>query len=388
MKQMIYTLACLLLLASCKSVQEFVDRGDYDGAIAFAAKKLHGQKKRKTKHVQGLEEAFRKVTERDLRLMDRLKSNDQNWDEVYQIASNMDRRQEIIRPFLPLVSKDGYAAHFKFVKTAELMVEAANRAAEIHYLEAQKLLEGAESGDKFAARKAFNHLQDIEQYFSSYENKTALMKKAHNLGKNRIELVMWNDADVIIPAAFEERVLELNLYGLNSFWEEYYFDPATDFPMDYKVILEIDDMQVSPEYEKETHHIDTKEVKDGFEYVFDKNGNVKKDSLGNDIKTPRYINVSAEVLELYRNKAARVSGMFRVISLKDSHQTYSAPIQVEAVFDSYSSRFFGDRRALCDRTINTLRSYPEPFPSDYDLTLQAADELKEIFKRELRSGWL
>ena len=48
MKWILYTFTLLIVISSCKSVQELVDKGDYDGAIYLAAKKLHGKKNKKT----------------------------------------------------------------------------------------------------------------------------------------------------------------------------------------------------------------------------------------------------------------------------------------------------------------------------------------------------
>ena len=63
MKTILYTttITFIILFTACTSVQELVDRGQYDDAIYLAVEKLAGQKKRKTKHVKALESAFEKV---------------------------------------------------------------------------------------------------------------------------------------------------------------------------------------------------------------------------------------------------------------------------------------------------------------------------------------
>ena len=47
-----------------------------------------------------------------------------------------------------------------------------------------------------------------------------------------------------------------------------------------------------------------KNIKDGFTYVLDTNGNVMKDSLGNDIKVDKIVKISAKKIEFEQTKSA------------------------------------------------------------------------------------
>ena len=69
MKHLLYTLAIgtlTILMYGCADIQKLVDEGNYDAAIDKAARKLSGKKNKKTKYVKGLEQAFAKVSARDL----------------------------------------------------------------------------------------------------------------------------------------------------------------------------------------------------------------------------------------------------------------------------------------------------------------------------------
>lgn len=386
MKKILFFLSATILLASCKSVQKLVDKGDYDGAIELAANKLHGQKNRKTKHVKGLETAFAKVTKRDMEYIQFLKDQkrDENWDEIYDRLQVINARQHKISPFLPLVSKDGYVSHFKFVRVVPMIIEAEDNAIAFHYAFALGELDKAEKGDKLAARRAHGSLLDIERYRSIYSDKDVLKQKALLLGKTRILVKSQNLTNAYLPAGFEEELTRVNVADLNTRWTEYTTLKDDAYFYDIHAELRIETVDVSPEREKERIYRDQKEVKDGVEYVYDNNGNVQKDTLGNDITTDRYVTLTAEVIELCRQKAAYVKGHFVVTDILTGDILDRRPVATEAIFESYSSRVNGDRRALGGNTRKRLGRNLEPFPSDFELIWEAAEEVKHIVKSELR----
>lgn len=386
MKKLLYTFIGLLLLASCTSVQELVDKGDYDGAIELAAKKLNGEKNRKTKYVQALETAFEKITLQDLDQIDYLKSHNNalNWDRVYNIAKTMERRQNKIKPFLPLVSKDGYVAHFKFVKTGSLMNEAAEKASALYYSQANALMSQARNGDKSAARDAFNTLDKIGKYDINYMETHVLSQEAHKLGMDHIKVVLVNNSRQILPREFEEDVLSLDVNRLNDLWRTYYVDARnTNINYDYRAVIDIDDIDISPEREYVNRYEEVREIEDGYEYVLDEKGNVKKDTLGNDIKQKKYINIRAWVTEISREKRATVRGFLRVFDIKDESTLDAFPVEVEMVFDSQSARCEGDRRALTSNSRGLVDRNLDPFPRDEQMILDAATEVKRIISNRL-----
>ena len=386
MKWMIYTLLILMTISSCKSVQKLVDQGEYDEAIFLAAERLHGKKNKKTKHVKGLEKAFAKVNAQDMDYINSLRADlyPERWDEVYQVLSQIDARQHKINPFLPLISKDGYIAHFDMIDVSPMLTQAAEDASSFHYARASGLLIELDHNRKSDATEAYKALQRIDRYFHNYENKEALKDTAHHYGMTRVLLESRNASDVIMPADLEDELLSINLADLNSFWTGFYIRPPETAPLDYRAIIEIDELEVSPERESETIYVDTREVQDGFTYILDQEGNVAKDTLGNDIKEDRYVDIRAEVYELTREKAAFVKGSLKIIDLNKDQVIDHFPIASEAIFSSYASRYSGDERALASRTRNRLRSAPERFPADEALIWQAAEDVKLNMAQYLR----
>lgn len=383
---MIFYLAAFLFLTSCTSIEKLVEKGEYDRALEVAVKKLQGKKNKKTKHVRGLEDAFKKLNERDLAAASRLIDQDrsENWGDLFTIYSRIEARQEVIEPLLPLRSKDGYKAKFKFVRTAKLIDEAANYAAEHDYNKATKLLERGKKGDKDAAQHAYYLLNGIDIYVRNYKNTYDLMDEAEYFGQTRVEVIMKNVAPVILPAGFEREVLSINTRDLNDKWTKYYLGGSKNEEMDLQAILVIKNLDVSPEREIVTIHNNERQIKDGFEYVLDDKGNVKKDTSGNDIKVDRFISVRASVTEVNRTKSAIITGQVHFRDLHTGERFKTEHVNVVANFEDISCSFTGDKRAIDDDWRPHLGSYPSPFPTDFALTMDVAENLKYELKKKIK----
>jgi len=387
MKNLIVFMTILIFATSCSSVRKMVDKGEYDEAIAYSVRKLQGKKKKKKKYVEALEKAFAKVTQRDMNRIAFVKEQkDGNyWGEIFDIVTNMDERQKTIEPLLPLISEDGYQAKFNFVRVEPLLIESEKEAVDYLYNIAQRLLQDGKNGDKIAARKAFEALDEINKYKSIYKDVVKLKQIAYYLGQDNVLIDVKNNSSVVLPRDFYRDVKNINTQDLNQMWLKFYTKeekPMDEF--DYIVDLNINKIIISPEREKEREYEETKKVKDGFTYLYDKDGNVKKDSLGNDLKEERYTIAKAKVFELFRNKVAVVRGDIIIKDLNRKTNYKSVPVNVDAAFESYASRFEGDERALSTETKNRLRKYPEPFPPNGELLMMAVDDLKNILLREIK----
>ncbi|MEN0005182.1 MAG: hypothetical protein AAF798_13605 [Bacteroidota bacterium] len=374
-------------LAACSSPQDLLEQGDYDRAVYLAIDKLAGKKKR-AKHVQALEEAFAKATQRNLYQIERLKMENQaaNWERIYDLYVTMRKRQDAVRPLLPLVDQDGVQASFKFVRTDQLELDARRKAADFHYVDAQNLLRQAESGDRQAARAAYIKLEKVERLERNYKNIRTLEQLALNLGNTRIFLHLQNDAPTILPASFERELLSFSLQDLNSNWQTFSTRNDPEQPPHYEVVVRFTNIAVSPESIREREFEESREIEDGFNYVLDEKGNVMKDTLGNDIKVPNTVLVRAQILESLQQKSANLSGVVEIMDKVNGSLLHREPISVNTVFENYASTFRGDKRALTQETKRYIGNQPVPFPTDADMLLLAADELKPIVRNFLRNN--
>lgn len=376
-----------LFFGACRSAQKYVESGDYDGAISYCVQKLRGKAKKKTELVQGLERAFQKAQARDLLIARHLadESRPENWEKVNALHRKIRDRQNKISPLLPLVSKDGYRAQFEFVSIEKLEAESREKAADYLYSRAEALLDEADRGDRQAAREAYQLLEDLgHRYYRSYKNKDQLMQDARTLGTTHILFEIKNQSDQLLPRAFQDRVLSLGTYDLNSEWKAFHFRSEPDVPVDYRVVFNIRRVDISPERVNERIYTDEKEIEDGWEYVLDDRGNVKKDTAGNDIKVPRYIRIRADVLETRQTKAARLTGTLDIIDAARNTRLDSREMSTEILFEHFASTFRGDPRALSQASRNCIGNRPVPFPADEDMLVQAADRLKPELRDELR----
>ncbi|MCI5082092.1 MAG: hypothetical protein MRY78_10375 [Saprospiraceae bacterium] len=373
------------LLFSCTSVKDLVEEGQYDRAIEVAVKKLAGKKKKKAEHVMGLELAFQKITARDMRQVEILKRENRpdNWPKIHNIYQKINRRQQLIEPLLPLVDEDGVQANFRFVRTDQLMVESKRKSAEHYYAKGIEFLRQAETGDKVAARRAYDQFVNVERYYRSFKDKDQLKRKAHDLGTIHILFRMRNEAPVVLPSAFEQAILSLDISDLDDHWKVFHLKNNAAIDFDYEVVMKITNIEVTPSVVKEREYREEKEIQDGFDYVLDQNGNVMKDTLGNDIKVERYVKVQAFILETYQQKAANVTGRLEFYDAQNGRLMKRENLAADAIFENYAATFDGDRRALSKQTKRRIGNRPVPFPTNEALLFDAAQSLRPLIKDKI-----
>ncbi|GAB4249754.1 MAG: hypothetical protein Kow0027_12730 [Saprospiraceae bacterium] len=379
-----------ILLVSCGNPMKMLEKGQYDPAIYASVKKLAGKKKKKAKYVKALEQAFERATMKDMREIEMLKreGREENWVEINNIVKRIKKRQRAIEPLLPLIDQHGYKASFKFVKVEELEIEAKAKAADYYYNEGRRLLALAERGDKNAAREAYKMFQKLDYYYDRYKDEDKLMQRALDLGTTYVLFDVQNHSNVLMPREFDRELRRINLSDLQRKWRQVHSKPVKGIEYDYTATLYITQIVVSPETFKEREYIDDKTIEEGWEYVLDENGNVRKDSAGNDIKIPKKVLIKARVFETYQHKAAVVSGILELTDKRLDELIRSEPVTVEVNFENYAATFKGDERALTEESKKKLGNKPMPFPSDEMLILDAAEKLKPIIKEKLRRARL
>jgi hypothetical protein len=377
-----------LTLPACTSVQDMVESGDYEQTIELAQRRLTGKQKKNPKLVAALERAFNRVTAEDMAQARRMaESGNADWSRVFGIYEDIQRRQDALRPLLPLVDKRGRRAQFRFAKVDELMVEASENAAAQIYEEALRLLAEGRNGNKAAARDAVMQFERIDRYRRNYRDAYELALEAEELGRVFVMVSMVNQTGGYLPRGFEDELLRVRTSGMNDRWRVYDFTPRPERDYDYNARIVIHDIQVSPERISERNYIDEKEITDGEEYVLDANGNVAKDTLGNDITRPRQVIVRAEVTEVLQTKTAIVTGSLVLYDNRLRRIVDEDQLTAEAIFENYASTFRGDRRALSNDSRRRIGNRPIPFPSNEALILDAAAVLKPKLQERLANSY-
>jgi len=326
-----------------------------------------------------LEDAYYKVVARDLNSINHLKAdgNPENLKVIYNLYTNLDARQEAIKPVLPL-QVDGRLVSLSFNDYSNEIVDAHIKVSKHLYTKATSLLE---SNDKYAAREAYDHLSYIESINSDFKDVRQLMKTSHFKGTDFVKVSIQNDTYQIIPQQLEADLLDFNTYGLDKFWTVYHAQADTSIDYDYAMDLQLKQINISPEYVNDRQILRRKQIVDGWEYLRDDNGEIVQDSLGNNIKVDKIITVKARVFETSQTKSAQVIGRVVYTDLKTNQRLDSFTIDSTFLFENLFATIRGDRRALTNRDRDLLRQRFIPFPSDSQIVYDTGEDLKYKLKR-------
>ncbi|MCE2770289.1 MAG: hypothetical protein LW711_09875 [Saprospiraceae bacterium] len=372
---------------SCTSIEKLVDSGQYDKAIYFATNKLSGAKVNKVEYVRGLETAFKKVTDKDMAYIEKLKNegNPESWETILSVYATISNRQESIRPLLPLTDENGKKANFLFVNTNDLEKEAKEQTINFLYSSAKDFLQEARSTkDRIPARKAYDALLRLKNYSARFMDVPQLERDARELGITKILVNVQNYSQAVFPAGLEDEILRLGFRDLDREWQKFDAYPERNREYDLGITLILSNVQVSPGAVSEKSFSEKKEIPDGFQYLLDEKGNVKKDTAGNDIKLPKNKVIEAQILEVFQSKSAGLSGRLEVIDLHTKGVRESRDINAVAIFENRAASFKGDERALTEDTKKRLGNRPAVFPTDAVLLLEAARKLRPLVISELR----
>lgn len=381
MKKITLILVVLLINAcsSSKRTKSAISSGNYDKAIKLSVKKLRKSttSKAKQKLILLLEEGFEKAVAQDIRNLSQLEldNNSNVVQTIYETYMKMDKRQELIRPLLPLYIKNKKRdADFLFSNYNAEIAKSKEELTEYLYFNASRLLA---LNQKEAARNAYDDLTYLNRINPNYKDVNSLMEEAHFLGTNFVKVKLINDTNQIIPRRLEDDLLNFNSYGLNQFWTVFHSVVDDEINYDYQLQLLFKRIDVSPEKIVERQSLLEKRVKDGFEYVLDSNGNVALDSIGNRIKKDKFINVSSDFFEVHQEKATHIEAEVILNDLKTNQEVEIIPLESEFIFVYDFAEMSGDIRALNHQQKEMIKLKEVPFPSSEQMIFDTGEDLKE-----------
>lgn len=382
MRKNILLLALSLTLLACggvKKTQEAINYGNYDEAIEIALKHLRNNKTKKgnQSYVLMLEEAFLKVTNRDLEKIEFLQKdgNPANLEAIYSLFTSLDMRQEKIKPLLPLpIHAKKRNAKFVFNDYTNNIITSKNQLSEYLYNNARLAL--STSNNKFDYRDVYGDLKFVDDINPNYKNTRSLMDKAHFKGTDFVFVTMQNKTNQVIPIRLEEDLLNFDTYRLNDFWTVYHNNKQPDFNYDFEMALNLREINISPELIREKELSVEKEIKDGWEYLHDENGTIVKDSSGVKIKVDTFKNVRAKLFIVTQSKSTQVIGQVNYINLKTNQLIESFPIASEFVFEHRFATFSGNRDALDKNQLRLISQREIPFPSNEQMVYDTGEDLK------------
>ncbi len=382
MKKLLYLSILALLTVGCGSSKKQLQNGNYDSAIQKSVKKLlkHPDSE---KDIEVLSKSFRLANEQDnerIRFL-KLEGKPENWEEIAQIYNRLKRRQQMIQPVMPLELR-GEEIKFDYVDYNRELVESRHKAAEFFYTHGQKLMS---NNTKESYRQAYYEFSRVKEYWGDYENIDELLLRSRELGVSRALVTVDNKSKFRLSEDFKNSLLAINPQELDSEWVEYYTKDLDDnVEFDYHLVIMINIIDVSPDQVKETDRIEKKKVDDGFEYVLDSNGNVKKDSLGNDIKVKKYKNLTCTVIETAQSKSAHIEGNLEIYQMRPLKLLRKEPLGADSHFSHLSARAIGDTEALSEESLNLIEVKPLPFPNDDEMIMLCSQGMKQAIRGVLQ----
>lgn len=363
------------LLTGCFTAQKALQKGNYDVAISKSIKKLK-KKNPKDKHILILEEAFEEAVAFDLKRIDYLSKNDlvHNWRKVLSLYKQLDYRQLKVAKLLPLyVAQEGRKAGFTMEDYKTQIVTLENNVSEYLYRTANVLIK---ENDKISSRKAYEILLELKSIKPNYKDAIALRQTAFNNGKSHVLVTVNNRFTAGLPAGFEHNLTNFRLNDNQAKWLVFHQTSFNKPQYNYAVELVMNEINVSPDLVDDEVYTDKKKVKDGWKYVLDKQGNVKKDSLGNDIKEDKIKWVNCDVIETKQFKAAEIYGTLHIYDNATKQLLRSVAVSGTSKFDHKFVHIEGDERALTQDSKNKIKAKFKNFPSDFSLLEQATATLK------------
>ena len=363
----------LIFIMGCVSSEKYLQKGQYDKAINKSVKKLR-KDAGNDKELYVLKEAYTKANSFD---MDRIsflekEGRDENYLDIYNLYIRLDNRQDRIKT-LPT----SLMSEFEIIDYDDRLITSKEQAAEVSY---ERGVEYLERGDRESARLAYYEFDRVRSIYANYKDVDVRLRDAQYLGTNQVLFVIENNSQSVLPERFDEELRKIGLSDLNGRWIQYSVYENEEVEYDYFVVLNIKNIAVSPERIDREKYTDSKEIQDGTKYVLDERGNVKKDSLGNDIREPNMITVEAEVTQARQWKEGIVGGTIDYIDLRTDQLVKTEAISVTALFEHFSATFAGDDRALSDESKKKLGDDPLPFPPSEVMLMDAADLLKDRTK--------
>lgn len=390
MKKTIIYLLLIFLVASCSSIKETetaLNQGNYDQAINIAVKELIEGKtaKRNQEYIPLLEQAFKKAVSQDKVLLQRweLDNNPAVLESIYESYVDMDKRQNKIRPLLPLkLYKSDKEVGFDFENYNSRIIDSRNNLSDYLLNNSKTALSVANT---IEARGVYNDLIYLDQINPNFKDTRDLIKQALEKGTYYILVDLKNQSQTVLPQLLEEELLNFSTYGINDQWNQYHNNEVESLDYDYSIDIIIDRILMSPEQVSQKELVKEKLVQDGFIYEYDSNGNVKKDSLGNDIKRDKFVTIQANVIQNTQFKESNVNAIVQLNDKRTSQTVDRFPVSSSFVFKYVYGSVYGDRRALDANYLETLNPRSVNFPTDEQMIYDTGEDLKYKIKQILNN---
>lgn len=369
----------LLISFGCspiKKINNNVVSGEFDKAINKTISELKKikNKKKKIQYELILKDIYNRAVVNSKDKISRFKKdgNPEFFDDIYFEYDKLIKRQNKLKNLsserlnFNFENYDSELINFRY-KTSDYFLKISNSFIS--------------NNNKFDYRKAYNYLTVIESINPNYLDTRSLIKLCLVKGKDYILLNVLNESKSVLFEDLEKDILNIKGYDLNSTWKSFFtkndsFEGTYDFYID----LAFKSFIISPERLVQKEGFSEKNIVDGLTYKLDDEGNVMKDSLGNDIKVDKLIKISVKSIESIQSKSAKVLAEIRFID-KKKNIIEKFPLESEFWFRNRFLEYDGDKRVLTKEQIKLSKNRFIPFPPDEVLIFNNSENIKRKMKR-------
>lgn len=416
MRTLIFTLTLIVSFISCASIDKMVRSGKYEDAFNYAINKIRRGHTLKAEHISGLEIAFERLNDRDLRAIEDLKSYDKerNLDRILSLYHSLEHRNRLVYDLSPIKSKEGLVANFNLKDYSQMIKATIEDICYYKYNRADELIiVSSKNGSKEDAKKAYSILEEIERLDNNYKDTRRLKDKAYSLGVTTVSLAVDNDLNGNVSHDIARKIKNLPISRQDNKW--YDFLPNFDDPhdADMTIVVRLRDLDLGREFERVNNYQESREIVVGIEKVLvhnhrddrdrndkdrdgkhnhgkkdhDKSDNDRNDRDRNgasNVYVEKQIvqRVDAFVTEIFREKDAALRGSVQIIDNRRRNTVYDTPVYVNHNFKGYGCRFVGDDRALTDQTKCKLDGNLELYPHDYAMVDVLSDAFADVVMKE------
>ena len=369
----------LLISFGCspiKKINNNVVSGEFDKAINKTISELKKikNKKKKIQYELILKDIYNRAVVNSKDKISRFKKdgNPEFFDDIYFEYDKLIKRQNKLKNLsserlnFNFENYDSELINFRY-KTSDYFLKISNSFIS--------------NNNKFDYRKAYNYLTVIESINPNYLDTRSLIKLCLVKGKDYILLNVLNESKSVLFEDLEKDILNIKGYDLNSTWKSFFtkndsFEGTYDFYID----LAFKSFIISPERLVQKEGFSEKNIVDGLTYKLDDEGNVMKDSLGNDIKVDKLIKISVKSIESIQSKSAKVLAEIRFID-KKKNIIEKFPLESEFWFRNRFLEYDGDKRVLTKEQVKLSKNRFIPFPPDEVLIFNNSENIKRKMKR-------
>lgn len=380
MKKYSFILSVLLLLNACgsaKKAEKNVEDGNYKEAFSIAFSELSKDKNKKSnqKLIPIIEEAYtkaNKLDEHNIKLWEK-ENNSANLKKIYATYVAMDIRQDDVISLQPLYYNNKEVLFDTKDYSGAIATSLDKYSSYLFSTGTQQL-----AGSKLDARKAYQTFNDLEYVNPNYtSNLSSLISQAKLKGSSLVLIELENRIQQPIAEDDLDEFMRISESNMQNQWVMYHLQKDANTQYDYQVSIGLDKLQMTPEQVNSEVIPQQARITDGWEYVYDGNGNVAKDSLGNDIKRDKIITVQAEVRMFQQAKAGKIDGGIAIKNLRTNTQMNSTPLFGEAKFENVFAQYRGDQRAIEEKYVQALQNKEVPFPPDAQFIKYALADFKQ-----------